>query len=177
MNIINLSLDDNEKVEQTAQLLFESFDSWTTIKQAMEDVIESLTGEKISRVVVDPSGQVVGWIAGNSQYNGNVWELHPLVVNKNHRMKGIGRRLVSDFEECVIQRGGITIMLGADDEGGSTTLANVNLYPDIHSHMARFKGQSHPTSFYQKLGYAISGVIPDANGIGKPDIMMAKRVK
>lgn len=177
MNIIDLSLCDNEKIEQTAQLLFESFDSWTTINQAMVDVIESLTGEKISRVAIDPSGRVVGWIAGNSQYNGNVWELHPLVVNRNHRMKGIGRRLVSDFEECVKQRGAMTIILGADDEDGSTTLANVNLYPDIHSHMARFKGHVHPTSFYQKLGYVISGVVPDANGIGKPDIMMAKRVK
>ena len=25
-------------------------------------------------------------------------------------------------------------------------------------------------------GYALVGVIPDANGLGKPDIMMAKRV-
>jgi aminoglycoside 6'-N-acetyltransferase I len=32
------------------------------------------------------------------------------------------------------------------------------------------------SKFYQKLGYVIVGVIPDANGPGKPDIMMAKRV-
>jgi aminoglycoside 6'-N-acetyltransferase I len=34
----------------------------------------------------------------------------------------------------------------------------------------------HPYEFYHKQGYAIVGVIPDANGLGKPDIMMAKRV-
>jgi hypothetical protein len=29
---------------------------------------------------------------------------------------------------------------------------------------------------YQKLGFVIVGVMPDANGPGKPDIYMAKRV-
>lgn len=28
--------------------------------------------------------------------------------------------------------------------------------------------------FYQKMGFAIVGVMPDANGIGKPDIYIAK---
>lgn len=167
---------DNEKMHQTAQLLFEGFSSWPTFQDAMEEVIESLKEGKISRVAVDSSGQVVGWIAGNSQYNGNVWELHPLIVGIQHRMKGIGRALVSDFEECVKQKGAITIILGADDEDGRTTLSDINLYPDIHEHISKFKGYDHPTEFYQRLGYTITGVIPDANGIGKPDILMAKRV-
>lgn len=35
----------------------------------------------------------------------------------------------------------------------------------------------HPFEFYQKIGYRIVGGIPDANGIGKPDIFMAKQLK
>jgi aminoglycoside 6'-N-acetyltransferase I len=31
--------------------------------------------------------------------------------------------------------------------------------------------------FHQKLGYTVVGVVPDANGPGKPDISMAKRVR
>ena len=31
-------------------------------------------------------------------------------------------------------------------------------------------------ALYQKCGFVIVGVVPDANGPGKPDILMAKRV-
>jgi aminoglycoside 6'-N-acetyltransferase I len=34
----------------------------------------------------------------------------------------------------------------------------------------------HPYEFYQKLGFIIAGVMPDANGRGKPDIFLSKRV-
>ncbi len=176
MEIMDLNPYDNDKMRQTAQLLFESFSSWVTFHDAMEEVIESLKEGKVSRVAIDSTDQVVGWIAGYSQYHGNVWEIHPLVVGAQDRKRGIGRALVSDFEECVKQKGAITIILGADDEDGRTTLADINLYPDIHEHISKFNGHDHPTGFYQKLGFTITGVIPDANGIGKPDILMAKRV-
>ena len=34
----------------------------------------------------------------------------------------------------------------------------------------------HPFAFYRKLGFVLAGVLPDANGRGKPDIFMAKRL-
>ena len=34
----------------------------------------------------------------------------------------------------------------------------------------------HPAGFYMRQGFEIVGLIPDANGPGKPDILMAKRV-
>jgi aminoglycoside 6'-N-acetyltransferase I len=55
-------------------------------------------------------------------------------------------------------------------------LSNTDLYPDVTKHILNIKNlHQHPYEFYQKLGFVIVGVIPDANGIGMPDITMAKR--
>ena len=35
-------------------------------------------------------------------------------------------------------------------------------------------GRRHPFQFYRKLGYVVTGVMPDANGRGRPDIYMSK---
>lgn len=84
---------------------------------------------------------------------------------------------VTDLEAYVGARGGLTITLGTDDENDQTSLSGINLYPNVWEHIARIRNlKSHPYEFYQKLGYVIVGVVPDANGIGKPDILMAKSV-
>ena len=58
-----------------------------------------------------------------------------------------------------------------------TTLSGVDLYPHVLEHLARIQNlRQHPYEFYQKLGFVIVGVMPDANGVGKPDIYLAKRV-
>ena len=36
--------------------------------------------------------------------------------------------------------------------------------------------RDHPYEFYLRVGFRIAGVLPDANGRGKPDIFLAKRV-
>jgi aminoglycoside 6'-N-acetyltransferase I len=77
----------------------------------------------------------------------------------------------------VRQRGGLTLLLGSDDEDGMTTLSGVELYLDVWEHVATLRNlRGHPFEFYQKCGFVIVGLVPDANGIGKPDILMAKRV-
>ena len=68
-------------------------------------------------------------------------------------------------------------MLGTDDERGETSLAGLELFPDPPEHLRNLKNPGgHPYEFYQKVGYTVVGVIPDANGFGKPDIFMAKRI-
>ena len=58
-----------------------------------------------------------------------------------------------------------------------TTLANVDLYRNVFEHIAKIKNlRGYPYQFYQKLGFVIVGVMSDANGRGKPDVYMAKRV-
>ncbi|MDQ3929801.1 MAG: GNAT family N-acetyltransferase [Chloroflexota bacterium] len=182
MRIIDLAPGDEEVVRQVAGLLFEAFrehwpGAWPDVEAALEEVRESLAEGRISRVAVGEGGEVLGWIGGIPEYDGRVWELHPLAVDPAHQRQGIGRALVSDFEEQVKQRGGLTIILGSDDEASMTTLSGVDLYPNVWEHIARIQNlKGHPYEFYQKQGFTITGVVPDANGRGKPDILMSKRV-
>ncbi len=83
-----------------------------------------------------------------------------------------------DFEAQVAARGGLTITLGSDDETGMTSLSGADLYHDLWRHVESIRNPGgHPYAFYQRLGYTITGVVPDANGPGKPDILMCKRVE
>jgi aminoglycoside 6'-N-acetyltransferase I len=182
MRIVDLHADDEPAIQQVATLLVEGFavhypEAWPTLESALEAVRESFGEGHISRIAIAEDDTVLGWIGGISVYHGNVWELHPLVVSLRQQGKGIGRALVLDFEDQVRERGGLTILLGTDDEDHQTTLSDVNLYPNVYEHIAHIKNLNrHPYEFYQKLGYVIVGVIPDANGVGKPDILMAKSV-
>jgi aminoglycoside 6'-N-acetyltransferase I len=183
MRVIDLGPDDGEAVRQVMALLVEGFkehwpQAWPGRDAAWKEVQESFGANRISRVAVDELGMVLGWVSGIEQYDGKVWELHPLVVHPEHRRKGVGRALVADLEERVRERGGLTLWLGTDDEDGMTTLSGVDLYPDVLAHLANIRNlRGHPYEFYQKLGFVLVGVMPDANGPGKPDIYMAKRVR
>ena len=182
MRIIDLHPGNKEIIHQAASLLVEAFrehwpNAWPNLDSALEEVQKSFGEGRISRVAVDDNGTVLGWIGGISEYRGNVWELHPLAVRSDCQGKGIGSALVTDLEERVRERGGFTIRVGTDDEDNMTTLGGIDLYPNVFEHIARIRSiKGHPYEFYQKLGFVIVGVLPDANGFGKPDIIMVKRI-
>ncbi len=182
MQIVDLRPDDERAIQQAATLLVEGFkehwpDAWPDMETALEEVRRALEPDKICRAAIDDDGAVLGWIGGLSGYGGKVWELHPLVVAPEHQGKGIGRALVADLERLVRDRGGLTLQLGSDDVDNMTTLGGVDLYPNVLEHLAGLRNlRRHPYEFYRKLGFAVVGVVPDANGFGKPDILMAKRV-
>ncbi len=182
MEIIDLLPENAMAIHQTAVILVDSFkehwpDAWPDIESAKREVWLSFAEGRISRVAVDESGAVLGWIGGISEYRGNVWELHPLVVRADCRRQGIGRALVADLEERVRERGGHTIRVGSDDQDNMTSIGGIDLYPDVLGHLAGIENiNGHPYEFYEKLSFVIVGVIPDANGPGKPDILLAKRV-
>jgi aminoglycoside 6'-N-acetyltransferase I len=181
MRIVSLSALDPDRIARTANLLHESFlgraAAWPDVDSAQAEVLTSLEEGKVSRVAIDEQEKVVGWIGGQPQYGGLVWELHPLVVVASSRRQGVGRALVQDLEELVAARGALTLWLGSDDEIGETSLANVDLYSDLPIRLNEFlaRGQ-HPYPFYYRLGFRLVGVMPDANGRGKPDIFLAKQI-
>jgi aminoglycoside 6'-N-acetyltransferase I len=178
-SIADLDPGTEETVRQRAALLVEGFtEAWSNLDDALREVHASFGEDRISRVAVDGDRTVLGWTGGISSYDGNVRELHPLVVRPDLRLRGIGRALVADLEERVKERGGFTLWPGTDDETGMTTLSGVELYPDVLRHLANIENlRGHPYGFYARLGFSIVGAMPDANGPGKPDIYMAKRCR
>jgi aminoglycoside 6'-N-acetyltransferase I len=180
VKIVALKREHEVWLRQVAELLMAAFveiDAWQTVADGLAEVEESFGEKRISLVAVDEDDNVVGWVGGIRQYDGHAWELHPLAVLPARQKQGIGRALVEALEQEVRQRGGITIYLGTDDETFMTSLSQVDLYPDVWTHVAHIQNlRGHAFEFYQKLGFVIVGVIPDANGLNKPDIIMAKRV-
>jgi aminoglycoside 6'-N-acetyltransferase I len=168
-------------IDRTAQLLFDAFRdhaaAWPTIESARDEVLESLAGDRVSRVIVGSSGEILGWIGAIPIYDGHVWEVHPLVVASAHRRIGIGRALIADLEQLAVANGVLTLWAGSDDEHNETTIGGVDLYEDIPAAMRNIRNlRGHPFEFYLRVGFRIAGVLPDANGRGKPDIFLAKRV-
>jgi len=181
MQITNIPNDEGIR-QQMARILIAAFqehwDAWETMEEALAE-IQMISEKGFVRVALDDADEtVLGWIGGLPDYDGNVWELHPLAVAPGYQRQGIGRALVADFEQQVKTRGGLTIRLGSDDEDDMTTLAGVDLYDDLPEKIRSIRNlKGHPYEFYEKLGYRIIGVVPDANGRGKPDIIMGKRVE
>lgn len=180
MKIIDVPRDESF-IKKVAECLLDGFATfgvqpWENLAEAVEEVEESLTENRVSRAAVDADGKVLGWVGAFHDY-ALVWELHPLVVRSDSQNRGIGTALVKDLEIELKRRGGLTIRLGTDDEAKQTSIGCIELYPNVLEKIQNIKNlKKHPFEFYQKLGFEICGVIPDANGFGKPDILMCKRI-
>lgn len=183
MRIVDLSGQPERVRQEAARLLVEGFRefapaAWPDFASAWDEVTRALEPNKIARAALAEDGALLGWIGGIPQYDGHVWELHPLVVAKEQQRRGVGRALVADLEARVAERGGLTLWAGSDDETGLTSLAGTDLYSEVWKHIRDIRDVGgHPFRFYEKCGFALCGLMPDANGPGKPDIFLAKRVR
>lgn len=175
MEIRRLEKNDEKHIKEAAELLIESFPhSYSDC--AIEEITQCLDDERIAIMAVEDD-IVIGFVGAIPQYGITGWELHPLVVRRSHQFKGIGTLLIEALEREVRNSGGITIYLGSDDEMDRTSLSNTDLFTDTFNKIENIMNYNkHPYEFYMKMGYKIVGVIPDANGLGKPDIWMAKRI-
>lgn len=182
MKIITVTKEHAHQIQQAAQLLVDAFrehwpEAWPSLEDGLQEAHEMLEANRIFRAAIDDEN-LLGMIGGIPQYDGHVWELHPLVVQPRLQGRGIGKALIEDFEEQVRLCGGLTITLGTDDEDNMTSLSGVDLYENLWEKVRDVRNlKHHPFEFYQKMGYVITGIVPDANGIGKPDIIMSKRIK
>src|SRR5918994_3227807 len=178
LEIDALRAGDTDAIAQAAALLVEAFPHWLpTTEAARNEVMQALEADRIC-LVARADDQILGWIGAIPEYS-HAWELHPLVVRADERGMGVGASLVRAVEKRVRAAGGLTLYLGTDDDGPTpgTSTGGVDLFPDVLSHAMGLTVIDHPAGFYLRMGFEVIGLIPDANGPGKPDILLAKRLR
>jgi aminoglycoside 6'-N-acetyltransferase I len=172
-----LRAGDMDAIDQATALLVEAFPHWLpTLELARDEVMQALETDRIC-LIARADDQILGWVGAIPEYS-HAWELHPLVVRADARGKGVGAALVRALEERVRKAGALTLYLGTEDDRpvAGTSAGGVDLFPDVLSHAVGLAVIDHPAGFYSRMGFQVVGLIPDANGPGKPDILMAKRV-
>lgn len=186
-NVIDLREASPDTLDQAARVLLSAFTAvgnptWSTLTDARKEVEECIDPAFLCYAYLRED-RVAGWVGMRPMYGGYTWELHPLVVDSGVQGAGIGRRLLEYIEGEAYQRGIRGIVLGSDDQTNSTTLSDYDFDAGTISeaietidHKLGNGASRHPYEFYQRCGYRIIGIVPDANGSGQPDILMWKRL-
>jgi aminoglycoside 6'-N-acetyltransferase I len=167
------------QLTEAARILREALPSPAAYKAAGEAEAEvarvRAAPERLGFAALD-GGEVAGWIGAIRGYSHSL-ELHPLVVDPTRQGRGVGAALVAALEAWARAQGFLAIHLGADDDFGGTSLADRELFPNAIRHAGGIvAGARHPLGFYRKCGFEVVGLIPHANGFGKPDILMSKPI-
>ena len=175
MAVVGLFDRNNSEHVRSAGLLLKI--NFSTYKECYLDEVRECMAEDMILISAVCEGELVGWTGARPHYDGNVWELHPMVVDERYRGKGIGRNLVFALEDEVRKKGGLTLYCGSDDEEFKTSLSEPDIYENLWDKIKNIENyKNHPCEFYMKCGFSIIGIMPDANGRRKPDIYLGKRI-
>ncbi len=173
------ALSDQQRDEAAAILmsaLAHVPSAWHDETSARAEVATFVDNPERSAIAALDRGRLVGWI-GAIRQSVHAWELHPLVVHPSHQHRHCGTLLVNALETMARRAGACTIWLGTDDDFGGTNLYGADLYPEVVERLLRIEPVgTHPYTFFRLMGFFVVGVLPDANGIGRHDILMAKRI-
>ncbi|MEX1215985.1 AAC(6')-Ia family aminoglycoside 6'-N-acetyltransferase [Saccharospirillum sp.] len=165
--------------DAAARLLMDAFlakgnTAWPTLERARQ-TLDECTGAPNLCLGLLSNGTLTGWGGLRPMYD-KTWELHPLVVAPAQQGQGVGSALMQALEQRAKALGLIGIVLGSDDELFETSLSQVNITgSNALVEMQRLTNlKRHPFEFYQRCGYSVVGMVPNANGKNKPDILMWK---
>jgi aminoglycoside 6'-N-acetyltransferase I len=181
MHLIDIRAASDAQRREAARILVDALarftTAWKTLEEAEEEVATFLAGDDRRALVACEGETVLGWVGAITEGYSHAWELHPLVVDPPRQGRGVGTALLTALERMLADAGVLTLFVLSDDDYGGTSLYGRDLFPDPLAALARIEPTSgHPFTFYRRMGYAVCGVIPDADGPGRPDILLAKRV-
>lgn len=140
-------------------------------------IIEMINNSFISIGYIE-NNILIGYVGLLKMYSNITLELHPLIIKEEYRNIIIESKLLKEAERIAKEKNALNIMLGSDDKHYRTNLSKFDFNnTDISEILKNIKNiNNHPYEFYQKNGYKIVGIFPNANGIGKPDIWLWKQL-
>lgn len=159
--------------EDISIMMTEAFNSF----YSTDDIIELVNKSFISLGYIE-NKILIGYAGLLEMYSNITCELHPLIIKSGYRNMRVGSKLLKELEREAKLKNVLNIMLGSDDEDYKTNLHQFDFNnTDISYILNNIKNiNNHPYEFYQKNGYKIVGIFPNANGIGKPDIWLWKQL-
>jgi len=169
-------------INELAQLTYLAFKvhapNWLPSEtDAKRQVLRATEPDRINRVLLSPNATPIGWIGVIPINHGRIWEIHPLAISPAQQGHGYGRMLVQEIERLAAERGVLGLMAGTSDETGATPLYGIDLYQNPFEGLNKLNSiENHPVVFWQKIGFTIVGVVPDAEGRGRPALSLAKRI-
>ena len=177
--IVELNPADSATIDRLARISYEAFkenapDWIPTVALARAQVCRATQQPHLSYVALQ-DGKAMGWIGlipGK-----HVWEIHPLAVALSAQYQGIGQQLVEHAASIARAQGALTLFASTGDEVGTTNLYGQDLYSDPAGAIANLQATGrNPFKFWQKAGFRIVGLLPDAEGRGRPSIHLARRL-
>ena len=169
-----INIKENIKyAEDISMMMTAAFNCFYSI----DDTIELINKSFISLGYIE-NNILIGYTGLLEMYSNITCELHPLIIKSGYRNMGIGSKLLNEIESEAKSKNVLNIMLGSDDEDFRTNLHQFDFNnTDMSYILNNIKNiNNHPYEFYQKNGYEIAGIFPDANGIGKPYIWLWKQL-
>ena len=131
--IIPLKPTDLSFIEEVSNFLVNSFrefsPTWVPdIEAARKKIDESFLKGRVSRILVDEDGKVLGWVAAIK--DPHVWEIHPIAVPIEQQRGGFGTLLIKEISNLAKCEGAAGIWAGTGDETGATSLSTTDIYSD-----------------------------------------------
>lgn len=180
---------DELQLQEAATLAFAAMEpvssAWPTFDACLGDLLDATRREdSLLLAAATPDGRLCGLLSAFPAYVGQILRLDLIAVAPDLQRRGVGSALLGSLQIAARARGFHSVLTSYPDEAGRTPLAGRNLYPSPLASLSEFDrtaadsplSADSPLAFFLRSGFALTGVVPDAHGAGRPELLLARRL-
>lgn len=174
---------DELRLDEAAYVLYRAAarisSAFPTPEAALGELLDvSRTADAITFVALNLAGEVCGLASAAPYRASTMLRMQLLGVDPPFQRRGVGRALVRTVEDAAREAGMSTLVIALEDEAGLTSLSGRSLFPDPLAPMTKFvPPAAHPSIFLKRMGFALTGVLPEAAGPRRPELWFARSLE